>query len=619
MLKFWNAPYPFNDFVVISYKKDSLSPEIIDKVQRLLKDNGIQSVNNISLGRNQVMISSSLLWSRIKDGFLVFSGVARHQGKFVYGQNSISSEDLVRDLNNSVGIFTAATITKKGVLLTQDFTGCGTLFYSNMNGAFVVSNRYHLLLLVLAWMGYKGKMLYSKVIASLYSYTTFLAQNVSSKMDIEGAYQLPFDKEIIIDKQGARILSKSEVSSAYNSKLTPWDKRELLLQGKQEIIENIASVIESNIFQKVVLDLSGGQDSRAVFAALLNVDNAINMVEILTKNVPGSRDLEIAAGLKNLFGGKFYREEGRPQYPISLSESLNIWRSYFMGTYYTMGLTSWSPKGENQKQIRLSGGCGEIYRGFWAPIYQKSIAGSKNLKEMATQLVDGFPILITPSMEKKQVLKELLLEEFMQLPGDTPIAKFDNHYNYFRNRYHFGMRAFEYYHDCPMWFPLISKSLFRLAMSSAINEMEKKHLMLELTEQLHPLLIWIDYDKVATKDNPAINLLPLSDKRFKGINITLDTSSDDWNELEKKNKEALVRNRPKMEREFYEEWSSYMEKLRSDFNITISDLMPIFSDIINDQFTNNINSISQSNARFFNAMYAKLLSIKDQIEIFSEL
>jgi len=616
MLKFWNTSYPFNDFVVISFKKDSVLP--IEKVKHLLKDNGIKHQNETSIGCQQIILASAFPGVCVEGVYLVFSGVAQCDGRFIFGQKEITETE-ISNLRNSVGLFTFAMIKKGELLLTQDFVGMGTLFYSDMGGAFIVSNRYHLLLLVLACMGYKGKLLQSKVISTIYSYTTFLAQNVSSKMDIEGTYQLPFHQEIIINKRGAEIIDKTEVLNAFKGRMTVGERHELFLQGKREIIDNIESVMVSKFFKKVVLDLSGGQDSRAVLSALLNIENGINMVELFTKNNPGSKDLEIASGLKNLLGGRYYREDGRPQYPVTLKESLNIWRSYYMGTYfYSLGLGAWSPRGENQKQIRLSGGCGEIYKGNWYPIYRNAIENIDDASALVNQLVNSFPSVFNNNLEYRQILKDLLIEEINNIPGKNALDKLENQYIYFLNRYHFGMKAFEYYHDCPIWFPLMSKSMFTLAMSIPVDERLNQNLLLELIEQLHPLLVWIDFEKLGRIYKPNLDRSMLSDIRFKGLNIKLDTSTDEWYKIQEINNNILLKNRPQMNQEFYQDWRLSKEKIYEDLLNAFNELNSYYPQIFGDQLLNYIKINHQSNVRFLYQMYAKLYSLKDQVDIFRQ-
>lgn len=614
MEDFWKAPYPFNDFAAVTFK---IRPSELT-IQRILSESGRVGIDNItrhSAGKYKTLLFSALAPKKTRVNTTILSGVAQLNGRLIYGQNHIT-DDFARNPGESIGIFTCISIGRKEIVVSQDYTGSGVLYYCDTQDFFVVSNRYHLLLLFLKSLGYKGELDYSKVISSFYSKTTFLDQNISSKMDISGTYQLPLHKEIRINRRGVHIIDKRSVLHAFIG-TSSIEKKELMELGAKEIVDNVRSVIESGIFTKKVIDLSGGLDSRAVLAALLNIDGGINEVEIFTKNVPQSDDLKIATGLKNLYGGRFYKEEGRPQYPLTLNESEKIWRSYFMGTYYTMGLGAWSPRGENFKQIRLSGGCGEIYRGFWYSIYRKGISEPKNVYDLAEQLVNMFQRISTENDDEKEILKHLIADELSSIPGRTPIEKLENHYIFFRNRYHFGMRAFEYYNDCSMWFPLLSKSAFKAALASTIEERQSKRLMIELTSILHPLLVWIEYDGFSLKDIPELHDIHNLDVRLKGINLKLDYSHEDWMELEDQNRKELLKHRPRMDTSFYEEWRNSKEIITQKALAYFEELRAYYPNIFNDRLYENIRSYANNNnTRALHGMYARLCSIKDQIDIF---
>lgn len=601
---FWKTEYPFNDFFVFKPRRINNQERLIDEIRKI----GL-SYRQLNIGSSTCVIGASFLPQ--SDG-IIFSGVAQLKGKFYFGQRDFDNSR--KEFGESVGMFTLLEIGEKKIKLTQDFLGCGILFYAEVEEGLVVSNRYHLLLLVLSWIGHKGELNHKKIVANLYAYDTFLGQNVSSEMDIKGVYQLPFDREIEIYENGWSICSKESLNDAFNG-CSLAERKQLIEQGSDEVIENISSIFNHGSFYKFITDLSGGYDSRAVFAGVLNIEDAMKKVEIYTRDIPGLRDLEISAGLKNLFGGKYIIDDLKPQYPLTVKENQQIWRSYFMGTYYSFGISPWSPKGKNLNQIRLSGGCGELYRTFWCKVYEKRIVGSSSIEDLASRLVNSVNLYSNSMEDAKEILTELILSELKSMPGDTCFEKFDNHYAYFRNRYHFGMRAFEYFHDCPMWFPLMSKSLFKVSNSMSSEEKQNNKLMLELTENLHPLLIWIDYD---SGENKYLGEIQLSDIRFKNCKIQLNSNIDDWKEAGRINNEILKKKRVQMEESFYEEWKAAHEIIKSDMFGLFHELRSYSTEIsrlLNDKMLTRLETLS-TNTRFVNNTYAKLSSIKDQIDIF---
>ncbi|KZL93678.1 hypothetical protein [Clostridium magnum] len=618
---FWNSPYPFRDLLLFSVKDKALNNSQIENIRKEALKINLTFLPQRTYGQiSNFVITKDLEGFTQKNEVTFFSGIAQLNNKFYFGQKSLPlNESIQKELYDSVGLFTLIDINDENIKITQDFFGCGTLFYFDEKNLFIISNRYHLILLFLSWIGHKGRLDSDKVIATLYSDTTFLSQNISSKMDIIGVKQLAFDHEAKVDKDGWKIAPKESVIDALTG-CSNKEYDELLEKGKKEVIDNIRAVIESNLFEKLITDLSGGMDSRSVFGAILNIEDVIKKIEIYTKDIPGSSDLQIAAGLKNLFGGSFYSEIGRPQFPMTVSESFDIWRSYFMGTYYRLAIGAWSPKGENNSQIRFSGGCGEIYRTFWSKIYRNKVDGANSIEELVIRLTNSFSrsaVAAYPNAQNR--LNELLVNEISELPGTTPMDKFESHYVYFRNRYHFGMRAYECFHDCLMWFPLMSKSLFKASRSLTFEEKYNSKLMLELTERMQPILIWIDYASKPASNNKTLYNISISDIRFKGCKVLLDSNIDDWNAINLRNKEILQNLREKMNSKFYSDWKNVHQHLQRETINAFYELSSYSSDldmILGKDFVNYIEK-SSSNPRGIYQICSKLSSLRDQIAIFS--
>ncbi len=595
-MNFWKTAYPFNDFVLSTTKNTQIDKK---EIRKKLADNGL----NYCKEDEEVgyfLASGIGLYNNA-----LFSGVGQYNGTFYFGQHDLGGNDLdLESLNNSVGIFTSLYIRNGCVKISQDIFGCGILFYAQINGDLVVSNRYHLLLLFLSWIGFYGELDCTKVIASLCFYETFLHQNISEQMDIKGTYQLSFEKEILINKEGWHIQDKILVKELLR-KTSKKSQQELLHDAKREITENIEAVFNSEQFSKYVVDLTGGFDSRAVFAAFINASIPMDQFEIRTYDVLGSRDLEIAAGIKNLFGGKWYRDTEKLQYPLTLSESKKMWRSYYMGTYYQMGLPSWSPKGENLNQIRFSGGCGEIYRKFWFNNYGKKVATATSIEDLSEKLVNSLHLLSSSDDVARKRLIELIAKELKKIPGNTPLEKFDNHYIFFRNRYHFGMRAFEYFHDAPMWFPLMSKSLFILAHNMPREDKDDKKVPYLLTKSLYPVLANIDFDT-----------MPIQTKE----KVILHTNSDAWKEVQMRNKEFLMTKRSGMDEVCSLQWRSIKQLTQDEIFSMFYELKKYNKEMNLLLDENMLNSIKKymDKTSFMNTTYARLCSIKDQLDIFSK-
>lgn len=613
---FWHAPYPFKDFLLFSYSQGSLAPKL-DTVRRATAMIDLGLFPLADLGEISSYVVASDLGAKPEEDLALLSGIAQHAGSLYFGQESVPPDGrIIEQLNEGVGIFTSLFADSQRIRLSQDFFGCGILYYFSSPGYFAASNRYHLLLLFLSWVGFRGRLDFSNVFANLFSTSTFFHQNTSHKMDIVGIEQLPFDHEVEVDCHGWRIAPKISIQEVLSGK-SDLSRRELMHKGRAEVLENVHAAFESNCFTKIVTDLSGGMDSRAVFAAILNLDQARAKTEVRAKDVPGSKDLQIAAGLANLFDAPFYAESGRPQHPLTVARALNIWRSYFMGTYHRVGATSWSPQGQNSKELRFSGGCGEVYRTFWTKIYERAIAGATSTHNLATRLVEACAHPSTRFMPEVGYVVDRLSAELESFPSEDPIGKLEDHYLFFRNRYHFGMRAVETFYDSPMWFPLMSKSLF--AASRSLMPLDRGNaLILELTESLNPLLVWIDYDSVETSQNALLSTIPLSDFRFKGCRVTLDSATIEWEKIQRQNKDRLERSRHLMSTEFNNEWRDFQQHMIKEAKIAIADLISIVPDEDRNVVLTLFSEVESAlqNSRLVAQLFSKVSSLRDQAAIF---
>ena len=233
---------------------------------------------------------------------------------------------------------------------------------------------------------------------------------------------------------------------------------------------------------------------------------------------------------------------------------------------------------------------------------------------MVEKLVNTFSRLASPNINYKNMLIEVMSAELKNAHGESPISKFDNQYLYFRNRYHFGMRAFEYFHDSPIWFPLMSKNLFKVSQSLSCEEKNDNTLMLYLTKNLNESLVKMDYDSMILEKNKYLHSIGITPNQ----KIVLNSDKGDWEELQVRNKEKLLKNQIKMDSSFYNEWKNSdkiivyrmfnafykLREINSDLNSLLDPIM-----------LNNI-LLNLNNTSFRNSIYAKLSSIEDQIDIF---
>lgn len=615
-LKFWNTEYPFKDFLLISSKRE-ISEDIINRLSinlqeinlNIFKLNKYEKVSNYIISNNNDVNNN-----------MVFSGMGIYKNKFYFGQNDLD-DNIDEDFINSTGMFTAIRINNEEMLIGQDFFGCGSLFYAQYNDAIYISNRYHLLLLVLAWSGFKGELDKAKILYSTYFYYSYIFNtNGHSNMDIKNVYTLPINKYILINKNGWEFKVKEETNNAFKG-ITNKSYEEVFELGVNELFENVETILKCDDFNKKVVDISGGFDSRLTLGLVDKLNNNKTNIQANTQNSVVQKDLEIGDALRKLLNIPLYKEEVNDIYPITLDESTTIWRSYFMGTYYRTGLGSWSNRNQNNKCIRLTGALGEYYRAkYLATSYGKLLEGNNNLPiyTFSKNLVNhDNRFLLNP---KDLSLVYNLFENTMKydIVGDSTESKLENYYEFFFGRYHFGMNAYSTYHDMPSYNVLMSKNLLTSSRMIDSKERINEKFMLSLTERVNPVLAWMPYANKNIDTRGMLNSMKLYHNDFKNYDVKLDYDIKEW-ELQKLENDDYRRTLQKnksydLDKIFYEQWRDINSYIKSE---TIKNYKKLceYIDIYNEEFMNYILNIEETDSRF-KVIYGKITSILDQISIF---
>ena len=111
------------------------------------------------------------------------------------------------DIVCNAGCYTYINITDRDIYMGADLFGFNRLFYFENESLFLVSNRYHLLLLTMREAGIKivpdlPKMLSHFAAVNLQP----LLQGMTNRMDIAGVNQLEKHFDILIDHEGVQLV-----------------------------------------------------------------------------------------------------------------------------------------------------------------------------------------------------------------------------------------------------------------------------------------------------------------------------------------------------------------------------------------------------------------------------
>lgn len=489
-LPFVPLDYPHQDFALISFGEHA---DTIELLRERLAELGMSARKWGKSAEPIYAISST----RNNERDLLFSGMTRARDRFVFGQRDLHETEPV-DYQDNVGDFTVAMGHQWGAEISTDYFGVGQIYYYSSPGVTCVSNRYHLLLLLLTGVGEPLTIDHTKARAALQAVNQPFTQNFSSGMEVSGCkttkpghmIRMHGLKLEFVETAISRVFSEStdqELSSEYY--------RQKIQSAGEEIVDNLKIALEHPTFDSVRVDLTGGLDARLLFTALASLQNYSEKVHIHTADVAGSpHDLDISLALTRDTGFN-YDTLPRGSKRVSSTTSLLENISYNLGSYY--GIRSETRRSHLSNTLRINGFYGEVSA---RPYFARLIfgRGSEHLSpsDFSYRYIGSFAEDELP-LDRTDELKSLFRNEIDSLPGRTSADKMDVFYLAYRNGLHCSDRWLNHT-LAPGWGPLQSKELFELKWKT-FNVFKNIKVQVDVTEHLNSELAQIPIGR--SKDN----------------------------------------------------------------------------------------------------------------------
>lgn len=516
-LRLSSLVYPHEDIAVAAFKKDIRKPiGIAEKYQFVLKEYN----NIVSLSRHEPRKLSDNSW-------YIFSGYAFHDGKMIIGEAELSDNiNSIRDINEECGEFCAAVIGGDSITLFSDFFGMVPWFYYDDEDVFAASNNYHLLLLLLSEIGVKLSMNIPRsrvnIITSGFTYgTTF-----SIDLDVIGCKMNLAYEEI----------NYSSVSGVYIRRSALWDilshqyewnediYEEYILKAKKELYENCRAAFECPHFDKIVVDISGGFDSRIVFATACNLPKRLRKkMYTYTRKSGTPDDIEKANIVTSLYNyprysysktdvGELYDSSGAVNL-AHVSQTLGV---YSVNSYLYMD------RYNDFKTLEITGYLGEVVLGYMR--CRGEVDYSLGDRRLLARL--GGCYLHNSVNELKEVFQDqekIINETLSNYKCDCLFKKFQQLYIDSRNRFICGSsrNAENNNFRIPMLFSkyaLAAKWMYFSKFTD--NHIPDEKISIDLLASINPLLAVLPF----TKDND--NVLPAPENLLNAskIDIKYDTT-----------------------------------------------------------------------------------------------
>jgi len=423
-----------------------------------------------------------------------FSGITKWKDKLIYGFKDIKSNDIsVTDLKEGIGEFDLLTFDGESIECSTDYFGiCKWYYYKGDDGYFVAATSYHLLILTLKSLNIKMKLNIKKVSAAMGFFSAIAETNFTEEMDMENCYELPPTFKIIISSGEEVLLEENSLHQAITNPPTYSEENyeEHLLLVKEDLISNMRVLLEHPNFERIVIELSGGLDSRIVLAAAMNLPEHLTRKIRITSYSSETEGYRIANGIIDYYGLRWNDSPIERKVPKSRSKNKLSQSpiSHNLGNYWLTGTRERNPylvKHENvEATIYTTGIMGEVlYRPFYTWCNY-----DRGIDYLASSLVSA--VDIGKETNAGKYLKHYITETLNSFPPKGLIEKMETHYLFYRNRHHCSKK----YSPTPYWIPLQSKIAFDCrTMRYRAGKFDRKFAF-DLLALLDPFLVNFPYE-----------------------------------------------------------------------------------------------------------------------------
>ncbi len=415
------------------------------------------------------------------------SGIFSKNDRLFFGENDVHSEEHFP--LHEIGSYTFVRAKDDEVNLATDYFGVTKLYLFQSHKLTATSNNYHLLIRTLKLLGGQLSINKTRAIANFaFVNVQPFHQAFCRQTNMRSIQIIAPGHSIAITKQKLSFTQTPLLQDLNPSEPVDLDEYSRLVQSaKTEIINNVKAALEHPSFESVIVDLSGGMDSRAVFAAVTHHPQHRDRVRIHSRfSVTEPLDLDVALSLCRLYGYKYDDLPAQRAFRFGETPWDAAW-SYNLGQYFSHTpnpiITSMS------NTIRLVGFYGEICA---RPYYSRSyLNGELDVPDNETFAKGYLARLYHFSLTSRETgcldaLHGYFLEELNCLPGATALERFETHYLYYRNALHCN-GAFRNEFSCAEWGPLQSKHLFR-AKHSTFQRFKSVKAELDLIELTNPVV-----------------------------------------------------------------------------------------------------------------------------------
>jgi len=468
---------PFQDFLVVGGFGDV-------SLKSLMDEYGLGS----SVKSGDATCMSSTI--RTCDGRkLILSGYVKDGGRIRFADEPGCPENL----DKQPGSYSYVEITGDKIQISNDLLGFSHIWYYNSGKRYIVANRYSLIVKAMKELGLKPEMDWGMAFAQMSNMSNFVYhQAISHDMCVKGVSLLPINRTIRVMK-GSLFVSYNSIEDVLDAKISlDYDRYgEMRKEALREVKDNICAAIDDPRFDLMV-DLTGGMDSRLIYGMLTNMPGTRSKVKVNTRGSADNTDVKIATKVNSLCR---YDYDSVPEDKslCSFAEADALYREHNMGQIFSHGSNTYRT---SKLRCKLNGGAGDA---LCRSVYSRHLYGTpaeyaRGTNGMCRHFMTWMASTkLFGDTDAGMDVPGILEKEFKSLPGASPMEKMERMYLFFRNPTHFDPYL-DYVANVIHWMPLQSRAL--MALNHQTHDVVRGiKLELDLLEDVNPALLYLDFER----------------------------------------------------------------------------------------------------------------------------
>lgn len=425
-----------------------------------------------TLLESQVFLFSSTLDQ--PDQF--FQGYCFKGNDFIFGQGG--AEARLAQTGEEIGAgedgcYISVTRDGDNYVFRTDFSGNKKLFYYWDMGFWAVSNSLPILINHIQSNSIPVAPNYAQLAAAGFGKGSSALNQLTSYQTVANGIKLtPIKMDLVIGKR------RIEFRPSYQAENL--DYRSALSRYLHTWIARLRTLLDEP-GMSVNCDLTGGMDSRAVFAMLMRArsENPTSPALIRVGSAPTkglSTDMDIASEISERYDLRINGPRPASPHRFSREESYASWRQLCLGSYFPIYFPGIAPYSH---RVSLGGGGGENHRRFYPDASADALTASRAARIKPSWLRSAFVA------DMASTFRTL---ERIESPDTDPLVL---HYRHFRNRLHSG-RTPQY---GVQFMPLGSRLLEEAANAAGKVHQDRGQRNYDIIHSTEPDLLSVRFDQ----------------------------------------------------------------------------------------------------------------------------